>query len=98
MIVYFRRRTDGAIITRELAEAAGVAVRLSPPANAEQIEPAEALAELDRLDAERLARRRADADRHAQARAGAYAELLALGLSPAAATALSGHPGGADGR
>lgn len=91
MIIYFRRRTDGAIITRELAEAAGVRMRVSPPADAEPIEAEVALAALAALEVERTARREADRARYAECRRGAFEELLGLGLSPAAASALSGH-------
>lgn len=91
MILYFQRVADGAIITRELGEAAGVTARLSPPAGTVPLEPGDALAELGRLAAERDRRRTAEAAGYAQTRADAFAELVALGLSPAAAGALSGH-------
>lgn len=91
MIIYFRR-PDGAIITRELAEAAGVKMRVSPPAGAELLDPEIALAELERLAQERQAKRDASAAAYAQTRRAVYEELLALGgVSPAVASALSGH-------
>lgn len=96
MILHFRRLADGAIITRELGEAAGARARLSAPAGAELLAPDVAGVELDRLAADRRGRRAADAAAFAEARRGAYGELLALGLSAQAASALSGHrPGGA---
>lgn len=91
MILYFRRERDGAIITRELAEAAGVRMRVSPPAGAVPIDPDVALAELAELEARRTARREAERAVYAESRRGAFEELLALGLSPAAASAISGH-------
>lgn len=93
MILYFRRLADGAIITRELDQAAGARARVSPPAGAELVEAEVALAALAELAAERDRRRADDAAGYAETRRAVHEELLGLGLSTAAAAALSGHRG-----
>lgn len=90
MILYFRH-DDGRISTRELGEAAGVRLRLSPPAGATLIEEHTALAALAEHEQIRRAKREATNEQAAERRLGVYGELLELGLSPASAALLSGH-------
>jgi hypothetical protein len=90
MILYFRHG-DGRISTRELSEAAGVRLRLSPPAGATLIDEHVALAELAEHERIRRTKREVTNEQAAERRLGVYAELLELGLSPASAGLLSGH-------